>query len=513
MPAILKKERLNLREGNRADDNPGAKRKGRPGRLVTLLDRVVFVCLLGLIVLTAIPYGTVDAWWEALFECAVFAITAIWIFEVLLRGDWQIRRLFILLPLILITAFAFAQSIEWPAWLVTERLAHHSLSIDRYQTYLTARKALALTLFLGLLLLHTSTPTRFRWLVRTVVGLGLGSALFGIIRQLLQSPDPPNGFVLPFLFFALGYAQFLSPNVFAYLMEMTFGLLAGLMLGVGVRRDHIPSYLAIALVIWTALVLSNSRGGILSLTVQSIFLLFVSLNWYTARQLSRQDGRHHKWLTFIRTSWLVRVVFVVLLVATLVGGIVWMGGERLASRMRTEDSVQESIDGASRVEIWRSSWKLIKSNPWSGVGFGAYFLGIPEYEAGSGRLKLEQAHNDYLDLAANGGVVAVGLAGWFVVMLIWRVRSSLRSGDPYRRAASLGAIAGLLSVAAHSHVDFGLQVTGIGVVFAALVVISVADSRVESMPVNGSGEGSQYRQSRRGSSGTGKANSGDMSRA
>src|SRR6266566_5169577 len=91
----------------------------------------------------------------------------------------------------------------------------------------------------------------------------LASALFGILRQLLQSPDSPSGFILPFLFFGMGYGEFLSPNVFAYLMEMAFGLLAGLMLGVGVRRDRILIYLAVALVVWTALVLSNTRGGIL----------------------------------------------------------------------------------------------------------------------------------------------------------------------------------------------------------------------------------------------------------
>ena len=477
----------------------------RPVRwLATRLDKIVFFCLLGLIVLTVIPYGTVDAWWEAVFECGVFAITAIWIFEVLLTGDWQVRRLFILLPLIFITVFAFAQSIEWPAWLVTERIAHRTLSIDRYQTYFTARKALALTLFFGLLLLHTSTPKRFRSLVRVVIGLGLASALFGILRQLLQSPDSTGGFVLPFLFFGMGYGEFLSPNVFAYLMEMAFGLSAGLMLGVGVRRDRIPIYLAIALVVWTALVLSNSRGGILSLTIQSIFLLFVSLNWYSARQLLRQDGRQHKWLTYFRTSWLVRVLFVVLLITTLVGGISWVGGEGLASRLRTGDSAQERTDGVSRAEIWRSSWKLIKSHPWTGVGFGAFFLAIPEYQTGSGRLKVEQAHNDYLDLAANGGVVAVGLAGWFIAMVIWRVRSSLRSGDAFRRAASLGAMAGILSVAVHSFVDFGLQVTGIGVVFAALLAISVADTRVESVVANGKGERLVPRRSGRGLSETGK---------
>src|SRR5207302_1278068 len=143
------------------------------------------------------------------------------------------------------------------------------------------RKALALTLFLGLLLLHTSTPRRFRWLVRVVIGLGLASALFGILRQVLQSPDSPAGFVLPFLFYGTGYGQFIYHNVFSYLMEMTIGLLAGLVLGGALRRDRIPFYLAIAAVVWTALVLSNSRGGIFSLTCQSVFVLFMSLTWYS----------------------------------------------------------------------------------------------------------------------------------------------------------------------------------------------------------------------------------------
>ncbi len=458
-------------------------------RSAMLLDRIVFGCLLGLIVLTAIPYGSVDAWWEAVFECAVFALTAIWIFEVLFRGSWQVRQLSILLPLILITAFAFAQTVEWPvAWFPTgiERLtAQHTLSIDRYQTYLTARKALALTLLLGLLLLHTSTPKRLHWLVRAVIGLGLASALFGILRQFLQTPDSSAGFVLPFLFYQLGYGQFLSPNPFAYLMEMPFGLLTGLVLGGGVHRNRVLIYLAFIIPVWTALVLSNSRGGIVSLTIQSILLLFVSLNWYSARRLSREGGNQHRWFTFLRASLLVRVLFVVLIVGTLFAGVFWMGGENLASKLHNDDSTQSTIDGTTRKEIWRSSWELIKLNPWTGVGFGAYFLAIPEYQIGSGRLKLEQAHNDYLDLAANGGVIAVGLAGWFIAMVIWRARFPLRSRDAYRRAACLGAMAGIIGVGAHSLVDFGLQVTGIAVVFATLVVIAVADSSVESLSLDG----------------------------
>jgi O-antigen ligase len=465
-------------------NNGKAGIKGRADWWAKLLDKIVFSCLLALIVLTVIPYGTVDAWWEASFECSVFAITAIWFFEVLLRGDWQVRRLFILLPLILITIYVFAQTIEWPpAWLGRGLAAPHTLTIDRYQTYLTARKTLALTLFIGLLLLHTSTPKRFHWLVRVVIGLGLASALFGILRQFLQSPESVKGFVLPFLFQGIGYGQFISANVFAYLMEMCFALAAGLILGGGVRRDRIPIYLTVILFLWTALVLSNSRGGILALTCQSIFLLFISLNWYSTRRLSRENASQNKLLTFIRTSPLVRVLFIALMVGTLIAGVLWMGGESLGLKLaaRTTSSNQFGSDGTSRKEIWRSSWQIIKHHPVTGVGFGAYFLAVPEYQLGPGLSKVEESHNDYLDLAANGGIIAVGLVGWFVAMIIWRVRSPLRSADAYRRAACLGAVAGLLSVGVHSFVDFGLQVTGIGLVFAALVVIAVADSRVESV--------------------------------
>ncbi len=265
-------------------------------------------------------------------------------------------------------------------------------------------------------------------------------------------------------------------------MEMTFPLLVGLVLGGGIRRDRVLVYLSMAVVVWTALILSNSRGGILSLACQSLFLLFVSLGWYSARRLSREDGKEHKWLTFVQTSMLVRALVIMLILGTLIAGVFWMGGERFASKLAKPSATSaEDFDGISRKDIWRSTWELIKENPWTGVGFGTYFLAIPQYQMGSGRTKLEQAHNDYLDLAANGGVVGLGLAGWLVAMIVWRSRSSFRSSDAYRRAACLGAAAGILGVAVHSLVDFGLQLTGLAVVFAALIVILVSDKRVEEI--------------------------------
>src|SRR2546421_2692557 len=336
-------------------------------RAAVLLNKLAFCLLLAVMVLAVIPYGTVDVWWEAVFECSVFVITTLWIFQGLFRGAWEVKGLLpLILPLILITVYAFAQTIPWPAGFGNST-SQHTITIDRYQTYLTARKALALTLFFGLLWLHTSTRVRFRWLVRLVIGLGFASALFGIARQLIQSPNSQVGFVLPFLFYGVGYGQFIYHNLFAYLMEMTFALVIGLVVGGGIAKDRILIYVAIALVLWTGLMFSNSRGGVLSLVCQSIFLLFMSLSWYSARRLARERQEEHPWLAVISRSRLIRTIMVVLIVAVLVVGLIWMGGEDFASRMSQLHSREQTEDNLTRTSAWHSSWTLIKHQPWTGV--------------------------------------------------------------------------------------------------------------------------------------------------
>ncbi len=465
----------------KVSSSPGEEPQlGFTKRLANLLGQIIFVGLLALIVFTAIPYGTVDAWFESVFECAVFALTAIWIFESLLRGSWQVKKTLILLPMMVLTAYAFLQTVQLPGRFFVSSsgspIAQTSLTIDQYQTHLTAVKILALTLFTALLLLHVSSRKRLRWLVHIVIALGLGSALFAIGRQLLQSPDSTIGFALPFLYPGVGYGQFLSQSVFAFLAEMASALVMGVVLGGGVRRQHILIYLAIGLIIWAALVMSNSRGGILGFICQAVLLAFVGLSWFRSRRLAGETGRERLTIPWFLP---VRILVTLVMVVALVVGVLWMGGERLASKLADKDAANATTDGVTRKEIWQSTWKLIKHNPWTGVGFGAYFLAIPQYQSGSGSTRIEQAHNDYLDLAASGGVLAIILAAWFLGAIIWRARSSLRSADAFSRAAGLGAAAGLLSVSVHSLVDFGLQVTGIAVVALTLVVILVAEIAAE----------------------------------
>jgi len=450
---------------------------------IKILDQIGFIGLLATIALAVIPYGTVDAWWQAVFECAVFGLTAIWIIEALLRGSWEIRRVMVVLPMFLLSGYAFLQSSHLPFVGPGDGpIARHTLTIDEYQTHLTAVKILTLTLCAALLLQKVTTLSRLKWLVRLIVGIGFGSALFGIARQVLQAPTSDSGFILPFLFPGLGYGQFLSSNAFAFVVEMGFAVVLGLILGGGVARQHILIYIVLGVIIWAALVLSNSRGGLIGFVCQTIFVSLVA-NPRLFKRFAEDEPNRKKTIGSV-PALLMRGIAILAIVVALIASVFWMGGQQLASKIAQGDAVNTTTEGGTRTEIWHSTWQLIKHHPWTGVGFGTYFLAIPQFQNGSGRLKLEQAHNDYLDLAANGGIVAIIIALSLIGLVIWNVRLALRSTDRFRRAAALAGLAGLISVAVHSFVDFGLQVTGIGVIAVSLIVISVANIPIDRRTVH-----------------------------
>jgi len=121
---------------------------------------------------------------------------------------------------------------------------------------------------------------------------------------------------------------------------------------------------------------------------------------------------------------------------------------------------------------------MFKAHPLAGLGFGGYWIGITKYHRASGEITPQQAHNDYLELMASGGVVGCVLAVWFLVIFVRRARSSLRSHDPYYRAACLGALTGMFGVVVHSFVDFGIHITINALLFATLLVIAVQGDRL-----------------------------------
>lgn len=445
-------------------------------RVASILGTTVFVSLLGLIVLTAIPYGSTQAWWKAAFVCVVFILAILWLVEGLISQSWFVGTWSLVLPLATLALFSFLQTLPLgkqsgnPGGL--SLAPWNAISADPYQTRFFSLLLLALTLSGVMLARYASSEKRLRIVINLVVVLAAASALFGILRQTTQRGV---GFGLPLLLPDLGYGQFINKNHFAYLMEMGLGLILGLILGGGVKRDQAMIYFAALLPLWIGLVLCGSRGGLVAMMAQ---LVVAALLFSVVTRRGSSSESDSKLLRLTR-SWPVRLLLIFLLVAGVLLGTIWLGGDQLATRI--EESRNElSADtaglrqGVSRNEIWQATWKMIVAHPVLGVGMGGYWAAIPAYHDASGTMTPQEAHNDYLELLASGGLVGLALGGWFAVIVFVRTRENMRARNRFRRAACLGAAIGIAGVAVHSLVDFGLHAIVNALVFTTLIVIATS---------------------------------------
>ena len=116
--------------------------------------------------------------------------------------------------------------------------------------------------------------------------------------------------------------------------------------------------------------------------------------------------------------------------------IAFIGSDDVVNRIeKIED--ETSANKMNRFGIWAATAKLVKDNPVLGTGFGAYSTSIPKYVETAGGWEIEQAHNEYLEILANGGVIAFALFGLFAVMVFKRAIKNFESYDPLARSRLL----------------------------------------------------------------------------
>jgi hypothetical protein len=150
--------------------------------------------------------------------------------------------------------------------------AIQTVSLDPFETQRFIIKFLAVALALGLLLRYTSNRKRLLALAHLVIIVGAISAGIAILRQLL--PDTAFASLWSTSLPGSSFGQFINRNHFALLMEMSLGpvMSLGFYAGSGARRLF---YFEIALLICLELVLTNSRGGIISMMGQLAFLSWI----------------------------------------------------------------------------------------------------------------------------------------------------------------------------------------------------------------------------------------------
>ena len=135
-----------------------------------------------------------------------------------------------------------------------------------------------------------------------------------------------------------------------------------------------------------------------------------------------------------------------------------------------------------RLPIWRAATTMALDHPIFGHGWGSFDSLIDGYREVPTGLDTSYAHNDYLQVFAETGVVGLAFVTWMLVLLGRRVVHALSSPtNPEARFTIVWLVVGMTAALIHSVADFGLRIPGVGFMFTALLAIFVRVSADPSL--------------------------------
>jgi O-antigen ligase/tetratricopeptide (TPR) repeat protein len=225
------------------------------------------------------------------------------------------------------------------------------------------------------------------------------------------------------------------------------------------RRAEARLFFATALiVIAAALLLTSSRGGWLGALFGAAMLA----------GLWRRSPRHNCAPGGAGiAAWTLLGAFV-LLVLLAIGP-----AGRLQTDARLEETVaQNSI--VSRLRPSKLSLKIIQDFPVLGLGLGCWPEVFPRCSEPPWSLTFwNAAHNDYIQWAAETGLLGCGLLVWFFAATLWHVWYGMRRIRPEAAVLVAGCLGGISAVGMHEFFDFPLQIPANALLFIILLAIAV----------------------------------------
>jgi O-antigen ligase len=419
--------------------------------LHTRISQLTFVLILITLVVTTLAYGAVHQPILALFYLTVGLMILLWTADCLVNGTLRFSRSTLQLPLVLLAVYGLIQAIslgtrpDGSPW---------TISLDQFATQVTALHIVLLSAFFFLTLTYIDSAARLRRLATLITIFGAIYAFYAILQSVL-SPDAIYGIYRPRS--ATPFGSFVNKHDFAAIMEMTMSVPLGLLFAGAVRGDKRLLYLVAILLMGASVVVSGSRGGLVTLFAGVIFLVIIT---------TRSSGPR---------ALLLKGSLAVFLVLGAIGGAVFVGGD--TSLTRFADAAQQSNVTSSRSHIWSVSLDVIRSHLPFGTGLGSFGQAYTRFDTSAGQLRVNEAHNDYLQIVADAGVIGLVLGGWFLYLFVGQGKRSTATQNLSRRGIAFGALAGCFAVLVHSAFDFVLHITAVSVLFLTLLAMLVACSR------------------------------------
>ncbi|MGE0406342.1 MAG: O-antigen ligase family protein, partial [Candidatus Korobacteraceae bacterium] len=387
---------------------PGREASPRtPRRPSARMEKILAAGLAIVLMFGVAAFGAVEEWSGAILQCASLFVFLLWGLSHWMADEPRIQTSPLLAPVLAFAALVALQLV-------------FGLTAYRYATAQEALRYCAYGMLLFVALQVLERREALRWFLFLLVAFGFIMALLAILQDFtaggklywLRQPRFPGSL----------YGPYVNRNHWAGFAEMLAPLPLAFAAG---SRMAVPQKVLFGFV--TALIaatifLSGSRGGMLALGVQIVAGLLLIL-------ANRSVRRH-----------VISGSIVLLAVLALA---IWLGGGKLATRAATLlDS--ETISQDMRLSIARDSLQMVQARPFFGWGLDTFVTVYPQFRSFVTTKFVNSAHNDYLQLLVETGVIGFFLMLWFLVVLF---RSALRGWDSgLQGRARIAALVGCIGI-------------------------------------------------------------------
>ena len=450
---------------NSSDWTEAAIAEDEPSRL----SGIVFSLLCAIPIFSVVAFGANDPWALGLISVFTFLLAAFWLADAWLKKEFWFNSSAVQLPLAGLISIGVIHLLPLrSANLSGEMLsipASNSLSLAPYATRFAIIQLFIYFIFFAAALAFINNQKRLQKIVFIIIVFGSLMAFFGILQRLAGADaiyglrPSPN---------ALPFASFINQHHFAAFMEMTIGITLALIFGQATKKDKQILLIIAAVVMGIAILLTGSRGGLISLLGVIGFL--VTANLLGGRKKGENSGSEDNRKNFRRNLSFVAGGLALMLV--LFGAVLLLGGDESLLRGIGFEANQADIS-SGRKHFWQIGLKIFLDYPILGAGLDSFGTAFTGYDTGIGSFRVEQAHNDYLQVLAEAGILGFACVAAFIFLLF---KKSLQiigtASDNFRRNAAIGALAGCFGVLVHSFFDFPLRTTANAFFFLILVVIA-----------------------------------------
>jgi len=403
-------------------------------------EKALLYGVFGLLLFGPLAFGAVEPWSVFVVEAGSATLFLLWIGKQVLDGEMNVRWNPLFLPMGMFGALIAVQIL-----FRTTAYPHDTVSLAlQYLAY-------AMLCFLTGQTLLRGVQAQSLALIFSIYGAALaGFALLQGISsngRLYWIRQPRSGGWI--------YGPYVNHNHYAGLMEM----LVPIPLVVSLSRQAAPKVRAVAgataAVMLGTIFLSGSRGGMLAIVAELIIL--------AALLIKQKRG--------LRTA-----IGIGVFLAIVVGLLTWIGGDELSKRIATVGPGHTELSADIRSYINRDGFRMFLRKPVIGWGLGTFPIVYPEFRTFYTNFFVNEAHNDYLQLLVETGLLGFATMIWFVVTVY--VRAAKKIGNWHSEtsgAVTLACVLGLSGILVHSAVDFNLQIPANAALFYVLCTVAAAE--------------------------------------